>query len=247
MARTHAAVLALVLASLAAALGILAGGAGASGRAPQDVPQTRPARLACYPAQFGVFTPRKLALVDQLARLLSVSVSLPDTVCAPAVGSNSGADSTSYLTCYRIRVATRFTSTVVRATDEFGKLTMRLFRPRELCVPSARVDQDSAAVPEKGLDLLTCYQSKPSTATTPHSVSVVDEFGQSNDTIKDPSRLCVPATKKGSAPRKPQPSMTCYSIESNTKATTIVVHNEFGFLKAALGPRGRLCVSSTLS
>ncbi len=120
------------------AFGAVASVAGASVGNSDVASLKASARFACYYAQFSVFRPQTRILVDQLARVASVSVSAPESVCAPAPGL-----STSYLTCYRVTVTTsRFRPQTKYVLDEFNKSVLKLsvYSLRTLCVPSARVE-----------------------------------------------------------------------------------------------------------
>jgi hypothetical protein len=210
--------------------------------------QPLPSRFACYPAQFSAFQGRKLGLVDELAKHQFGSVTAPQTICAPA-GSDGNLDrSANYLTCYRMSFLRISGSNFLtaRATDEFGKLTMRLLIPVALCVPSARVDQNMSAEPSTALGLFTCYSGKPTSAIDRKGVVVADDFGQSADDVRGPAGLCAASAKSGSTIGSRR-SLTCYEVDSQTKASTVVVRNDFGILKAALGPRGQLCVAATFT
>jgi hypothetical protein len=207
-----------------------------------DAASVQPTRLACYGGQFSSFTARKLSLVDRVAGKLTVLAYIPEEVCASATSSRS------YLTCYRMRVATRFTSKRMRSSDEFRAFgTLVVSRPSALCITSARVDEGGSSTASKAFDLLTCYSAAPTTAVARGGVTIADEFGKSDDSISGPARVCSPAARApGPVPAFGQP-LACYTVKSMTKGKSVVVRNTFGFLKAALGPRGRLCVAATLS
>ena len=233
----------------AAALSSIAGGGTPSTSSGADMAQpARPTRFACYGAQFSSFAPRKLTLVDGVAGRLLATVYVPYEVCAPAATTDGGlAGSVSYLTCYRMRPTTRFVSKLVRARDEFrGASTIVLWRPSKLCVPSARVDEGGPSKPSSSLDSFTCYPARPTRTLTRDDVAVVDEFDESADSISGPRDLCTPAWSP-SRPAATGRPLTCYSVKSTTKGRSVVVRNTFGFLKAALGPRSRLCVNASFA
>ncbi len=220
MRRTHGLTLSVV-ATLAAATTA----AGSVAGHPQGELLAPTARFACYSAQFGVFRPQTRSLVDQLSRFASVAVSIPETVCAPAPGT-----STSYLTCYRVTVNSSKFGVVqtLRIFDEFAKagLTVRVYRLLSLCAPSTRVDVAAQNQTAKGLDLFTCYLAKPTSSITYANVAVGDDFGKSNDTLTLPLRLCAPAAVKGSRQVDSTRLLACYTANSETKGTTVVVRNE---------------------
>ncbi|HZO95953.1 MAG TPA: hypothetical protein VFB42_01140 [Gaiellaceae bacterium] len=203
------------------------------------------ARFACYPAQFGPFRAQPVTVSDEFSRL-AVSVAGPESVCAPAPGS-----STAYLTCYTALAGTAAGAPrTVRAADEFSRLAVTVSRLAALCLPSARVDAGGSGVPARGLDSFSCYGAAAS-AGTRGDVPVGDAFASSRDTIGSPSRFCAPATWVGSRVRGVQPSdrsrfLTCYADRSSAKGTIVVLHNGFGYLKAALGARTSLCTTAAL-
>jgi hypothetical protein len=220
-----------------------AGLSSTSGRA-HDVVILRPTRFACYGGQFSPFTRQRLKLVDRLAGTLSATAYVPGEVCVPATSTGSPS---SYLTCYRAKVATAFSSKSVRATDAFQRAALlRLSRPSTLCLPSARVDENRSATPSQALTLLTCYPVRPRRLVKRDGVKIVDAFDKSADSLSGPYRLCSPAWKSSDTPATGRP-LTCYTVESTTKGTSVVVRNAFGFLKAALGPRAWLCLTATVS
>lgn len=207
---------------------------------------TRPNRFACYAGQFSQFRARpKLVLLDNIARKLTAYVLAPEEVCAPAVGADDRyAD--WFLTCYRAKVSTTFVGTTKRApADEFRtRTTLSLSRPSRLCVPAVRIGKGGRRTPSATLDRFTCYTARPSLTIRNSGVDVSDTFGDSADVVSGPSRLCSPAWESPSGSAFDRRWLTCYALLSETTGTLIVVKDMFGYLKAALGPRGRLCVSA---
>jgi hypothetical protein len=193
------------------------------------------ARFACYPAQFGSFKPRTLTLADRFGAQLVLAVSFPESICAPAPGSPAG-----YLACYRTRlISTTVTSAVARGLDEFGRLAARVTsKGLTVCLPAARVDR-RPTLRARGLDPYACYRT---TATAPlgRSVSVVDDFGTGADTASGRIALCAPA-----GTIDPGHLLSCSTLESQVRGATVIVRDELGYLKAALGVRNRLCTTVT--
>jgi hypothetical protein len=203
------------------------------------------ARFACYPAHFSPFRPRLLRVSNQFARG-SVLATVPETVCAPAPGASTG-----YLICYTIAPRTPLvTPKSLRAYDEFAKFIVRFSKLLAICVPSARVDTGGSSATTKGLDSFTCYAAKAS-ARAPGVVSVGDDFGASQDTIRVTNRFCIPTSWSGTGIEFLRASnrsrfLNCYLVQSETKGTTVIAHNNFGYLKAAVGPRTSLCATAQL-
>jgi hypothetical protein len=214
------------------------------------VVSVRPTRFACYPAQFSTFAPRSVTVGDRFTRQpVALTLRLPELICSPAAtGGRTVAGSTYFLTCYRT-VAKRF-GTSVRVSDEFGRLRpVNLIRRYVVCVPSARVDQGGSTQASRSQDIFICYQATATHPITARRTSVTDAFATSTDTVDGPYRLCAPAASAGSRAVEPLSFLACYTVASATKGTTVVVKNELGlgYLKAALGPRGRLCVKATVT
>lgn len=227
--------LVLTVTALSAALTSVA---GASVRHSDQVSPSKPARFACYLAQFGPFRPRPpQTLVDAFTRT-RVSVIAPDSVCAPAPGAQ-----THYLTCYRAKARTGFgTRPTPKGDDEFGRFRVKVSALQTLCVPSARVDDGGLRIVATE-NLFTCY-STTGRSLPSLRVQVEDEFGRSDDALTGLVSLCAPAARSGSRPYDSRRFLTCYTDRSETTGTTVVLRNEFGYLKASLGPRARLCVSA---
>jgi hypothetical protein len=234
------------LVALLALLAVAEAGPAARGGGQQG--PVRPSLFACYPGQFNGYRPTApLLIVDQLSRRPGVvAVGAPETICTPATGSDGSlAGWSSYLTCYRT-TPTGFAASV-RTRDLLGaSASLRLLRRASICLPSARVDAGGAAEPSKALDRYLCYYATPQVRASDR-VPIADVFGSSADSVTGPQRLCVPAARPGTRPVASSTYLACYAVASETRATTIVVKNELGFLKAALGSRGLLCASATRS
>jgi hypothetical protein len=202
---------------------------------------TPPTRFACYPAQFGSWHAQTRALADKLSfarAAASVSIGAPQTVCAPAPGASS-----AYLTCYAAKSRT-VPQTTYGVTDEFARsFSVTAQALGAVCLPSTRVDQGGSASSATSKSLLSCYTAKASVPAR-SGVAVSDVFGSSKDSLAAPLGLCSPAGWKSPAPDGS--FLTCYSDETPTTGTVVVLRNEFGYLKAALGPRAWLCTSASV-
>jgi len=201
-----------------------------------------PVRLACYPAQFGSWHAQTRTLADRLSfarAAASVSIGAPQTVCASASGPSSG-----YLTCYVVKSRT-IPEATYNVTDEFAKaLTVTAQALGSVCLPSTRADQGGSASAPTSKNLLSCYTAK---ATVPAhgGVPVSDAFGTSTDSLGALVGFCSQAGWKAPAPDGS--FLTCYADQTATTGTVVVLQNEFGYLKAALGPRGWLCTSASFA
>jgi hypothetical protein len=234
----------LAFAAMLALLALAEAGPAARGAGQQG--PLRPSLFACYPGQFNGYKPTiPLLMVDQLSRRPGVVVfGTPETICTPASGSGGSlAGWSTYLTCYRT-APTGFASST-RTKDALGSsASLRILRRASICLPSARVDAGGASEPSKALDRYLCYHALPDVAGRGR-VPIADVFGSSADSVTGPQQFCAPMARPGARLAAPTSYLTCYAVASETRATTIVVKNELGFLKAALGPRGRLCAAAT--
>ena len=222
-----------VAASLAVAPDVRAGGTVAGS----------PSLFACYSAQFTAFRPQTRTIEDAWSGVASLSVYAPAAICVPAPGA-----STSYLTCFRVKVRTsQLAARAVSVVDAFSRISQRLrvYRLETVCVPSSRVDIGGSRLPVGGLDRFACYTAKTSRPATYSNVMVADDFGQSEDSIVGPLRACAPAAFGASPVSNRTGFLTCYTDKSETKGTSVVVRNELGFFKAALGPREAVCTTAT--
>jgi hypothetical protein len=212
----------------AAGASLESGSSGAPGRAELSAR----ARFACYPAQFGSFKPRTLRLADRFGSI-AVAVTFPESVCAPAPGSQAG-----YLACYRTRLTSaRVKSSAAQGLDEFGRVAPRITRTGlTVCLPAARVDR-LPTLRARGLDTYACYRTTTS-APLGRSVAVVDDFGMGRDTAGSRFALCAPSgTIDGDH------LLSCSTLKSQVRGVTVIVRDKLGYLKAALGVRSRLCTA----
>ena len=143
-----------VAASLAVAPDVRAGGTVAGS----------PSLFACYSAQFTAFRPQTRTIEDAWSGVASLSVYAPAAICVPAPGA-----STSYLTCFRVKVRTsQLAARAVSVVDAFSRISQRLrvYRLETVCVPSSRVDIGGSRLPVGGLDRFACYTAKASRPAT---------------------------------------------------------------------------------
>jgi hypothetical protein len=201
-----------------------------------------PARFACYPAQFNSWHGETRTLADKLSfarASTTVSIDAPESVCAPATGSSAG-----YLTCYSVKAPKPASQASYAVADEFAKFSASPQALATVCVPSTRVDQGGSASAPAGKGLLSCYAAKAAPPAR-SDVSVTDPFGTSKDSLAAPLRLCSPAGWKSPAPDGGY--LSCYSDRTSTTGTIVVLKNEFGYLKAALGARAWLCTTASVA
>jgi hypothetical protein len=93
----------------------------------------------CYRASHATprFTPRSVVLADQWG-IRSPLLVRADTVCPPADKNGEGIkDPTVSLACYRMKSPGLFGARSVAVTNQFGTESVRVVKPRTLCVPSS--------------------------------------------------------------------------------------------------------------
>jgi hypothetical protein len=200
--------------------------------------RARAESYACYPAQFNAFRPRKITIVDSVARLTAI-VRRPLEVCAPAfVDTTAPSDSNAYLSCYEITARPTFgRRRLGTISNLLGRWRLSVAPPRTLCVSSSQTTPGERT-------RLACYTVAAPTNTR-RDTAIGDFFGTSRDSVYAgrPERFCTGTKGRTGAPLH----LACYSVESKVAARTIVLTDEWGTMRASPGLRNRLCVQSTLT
>lgn len=230
----------LVAATVAATAAAAASGAGASPQATAAAPASG-GRFVCYQAQLDAFARAPRTLVDQFGGRSVLTLTAPELVCAPSLTVRAG----GYLVCYRVRVSESQLRPQARALND--ELTTRPFRLtptrlESLCLPAARLDVGPAAS-TAGSDAYACYATRTQRAAT--ALRVDDVFARTSERLRTPIRLCAPATKPGVRPVAATALLACYTVDSGSRGSTVILRNELGFLKATLGPRLAVCTAAT--
>jgi len=224
---------------LVAAIAAWPGTVGSAGLTRLAAQQSSPLRFACYPAQFtGFRRPRPQQIRDDLSRRAAALVVVaPEMVCAPATPSER-----RYLTCYR--TTPNAVSVKMRVSDDQSrsKQTFGSFQREGLCVSSTRVGVPSST---RAPSVFVCYRAVAAPAQRASNAFVADAFGRSTDSLSGPHRLCAPEVPTGSRAPVARGYLTCYTAASETKGSIILVRTDFGSVRAALGPRARVCVAAT--
>jgi hypothetical protein len=214
---------------LAAVLSVVALAAAAASSGSVNAPSA----TACYSAQFTAFVPRVVTLSDAIATS-TVRLDYPDTVCTSAPGS-----APDYLACFAAKsVRTRAAQAgSIRAVA--GLWTAVAFRPvaSSVCYAGTQEDSGHVSKPSPGVGPYVCYAAGRGTATASagDGVTVKDDFGSSTDKLVRASRVCASATSGASS------YLACYTVDSDTVGSTVVVRTDFGLTRAAPGPRDELC------
>jgi hypothetical protein len=194
---------------------------------------------ACYPAQFNAFRPRKITIVDSVARMTAI-VRRPLEVCAPAsVDTTAPSNSNAYLSCYEVTVRPTFgRRRLGTISNLLGRWRLSVAPPRTVCVSSSQTSPGERT-------RLACYTVAAPTTETRRDTAIGDAFGTSRDSVftSRPERFCTGTKGRTGTPLH----VACYSIESKTLARTVVLTDEWGTMRASPGLRNRLCLQSTLT
>jgi hypothetical protein len=204
--------------------------------------------FSCYATKFSAFKARRVKLRNQFGTI-SILVGQPLRLCAPANKNGSGIlHKEAHLTCYSLpRVDAPLATRRVEVRNQFGlqQMTVSLNPPESLCLPSAKAISGATGPVPKLLDHYLCYRVDPSGTFSTRKVKVSDQFAGATDVVVRARTLCAPTSKNGSKILQPRIHLTCYLLKSARKGRTVVLRNQFGQLKAAVGLRNLLCVPST--
>lgn len=149
------------------------------------------------------FTPLRNQRVDNQFGTIFVDVRKPVALQVPTA---KRLDSTppaptdpavDHFTCYQVKVASGTAKFVpipgVTIEDQFGPMTVTVLRPRRLCLPTNKNNEEPGA--ETHPDHLMCYQIKqtslPRFVTAP-GLFTNNQFGSERLDAKNPAELCVP-------------------------------------------------------
>jgi hypothetical protein len=204
--------------------------------------------FSCYATKFSGFKTRTVRLRNQFGTI-SAQVGQPLRLCAPADKNGSGIlHKEAHLTCYALaRVDSPLATRRVEIRNQFGvqRLTVSLNPPESLCLPSSKGISGAPGRVPKLLDHYLCYRVDPAGTFRSRRVKLSDQFGAAADVVVRARTLCAPTSKNGSRILQARIHLSCYLLKSARKGRTVVVRNQFGLLKAAVGLRNLLCVPST--
>jgi hypothetical protein len=161
------------------------------------------AHLTCYGLPVLDSAARSVHVRNQFVGDSTLRIGRPLTLCAPAAKTLEGAPGTPPTTvqhyqCYDVTAESpRFVSETLTLRDQFGTLTVRLDRARELCNPAEKRRTGREPEPVKSPDdHLVCYRIVSHTpAFAVRTVFTRDQFGLDTLRATSPRRLCVPSEK----------------------------------------------------
>lgn len=173
-----------------------------TGRDP--VPITRPdEHFTCHGLPYRSVSERTVHVSNQFVGDSTLRIGTALTLCAPAAKTLTGTPgdpptNLQHYQCYDVRGETPlFSSETLTLRDEFGTLTARIDRARELCNPveKRRVGHEPEPIlqPEEHY---VCYRIVSHTpAFSARTVFTRDQFRLDTLRVRSPRRLCVPSMK----------------------------------------------------
>lgn len=229
---------------------------------PTPVPTATPDpdlnHFICYEIHGAKLDLAGVSLVDQYGAS-TATVKRAKRICLPADKNDEdpvAVGQPETLTAFTIKqTAPKFARVKgVAVSNQFGSVTLDVFKPDRLLVPTAK---SLAAVPAPpmfpSLDHFECYKVAFA-KTRVGGVKVDDQFGTITVDVKKPLHLCVPVDKNGEGIPSPGQAAMCYLVRTTSGTpppqkhlpNTLYTTHQFG--SAALevfGPR-ELCVPSTV-
>jgi hypothetical protein len=154
--------------------------------------------LRCYQTDKGRSVRQTVMLRNQLGPF-SVDVLEPQALCVPSTkqivkGNVPPRPAQRFLIdhfqCYRIRPAGTYTTSSLLLRDQFGRRTVRVEKPSQLCAP-VRKDKTEVRDPVRHL---VCYAVKPRPKVS-RRVSVHNQFGGELTRTGRADQVCLPSIK----------------------------------------------------
>jgi hypothetical protein len=156
-------------------------------------------------------------IVDQFGSTLRVDAKKPAGLLVPTLKNLSGPPPTpanpavDHFQCYKVKTTPGTPKFVpvpnVTLEDQFGTMTVLVKKPRRLCAPVNKNNEEPGA--ENHPDHLMCYLVKQTSLpkfATISGINVNNQFGPETLDAKKPAELCVPALVN--PPTGPTPTAT---------------------------------------
>jgi hypothetical protein len=174
--------------------------------------------------------------------------------CAPGSKNGEGTgDPLTHLTAYRLK-GPHAPQTRVRVTNQFGSFLYDTKRTYTLMIPTAKSLPPAPPPPPPdpqahNVNHFRCVTVEPSRGTPrfiKRTVTIDDQFGTHQVTVKAPRTLCVPTSKDGGGIKNPDDHLLCYHVTSLPRVRPRGVHtsNEVGVEDRRLAGGVALCVPS---
>jgi len=213
----------------------------------------------------GFKVPAGLRLIDQFApNGFLPKVGAVDLHCNPAqktvlTSVTRVTNPSAHLLCWGISATTAQPAETVVVTNQFGKATLKVSAPNQLCLPTWKSLTGPPATKTPAppaLSHFTCYPVAllPGTAgfQPPSSVTVRDQFSPKPVPVKvgAPLLLCLPTTKilpTGASFRSvnDRTHLLCFAVSPTPKKTPVFDKNQFGQGKVNVLKTRLLCLPST--
>jgi len=197
------------------------------------------------------FAQRAVTLEDQFGTT-NTTVERPRRFCNPVDKGGEGIDDpTAHLMCYDVREQ-RFERQAVVVENQFGKQTLTIIRPYDLCVPAEKDGVPS----ELNINHFKCYKvSQGSPKFAEREVDLSDQFETRATRVRRPRLLCNPVDKEGEGVPDPENHLVCYMIKDASgqpkfQGIQVDVADQFGkqdlsTLRGDCRKASYLCVPST--
>jgi hypothetical protein len=245
---------------LLAAAGVLVTGA-APGNAAQAAHVPRLSHQLCYTSSANRFKiPKKIELTDIFSPKgflpkvgAAISNCNPVREIRPSGRAFPVTDAAGHLACFSLS-ASRQRNPKIKIANEFGRATLRVGQPKQVCLPTwlskSGPPKVKTAQPP-GLDIFTCYSiSGTSGKFTVPSLRLRDDFASHPVRARvgaKPILLCAPSMQFFSHRRPrlivhPGSFLTCYGAAHTPVYHLVWDHNEFGEAVVAPHLTHLLCV-----
>ncbi len=225
---------------------------------PSATPTTDLNHFICYEIHTPALNRAGVSLVDQFGNS-TATVKRAKRICLPADKNDEdpvAVGQPETLTSFTIKqTSPKFARQKgINVTNQFGQVTMDVFKPDRLFVPTSKSLAGTPAPPMfPGLDHFKCYKVALVKTRVP-GVKVDDQFGTITVDVKKPLHLCVPVDKNGEGIPTPGQAAMCYLVRTTNGTpppqkhlpNTLYTTNQFGSeALEVFGPR-ELCVPSTI-
>lgn len=203
--------------------------------------------VAVLEDQFGLRT----FVINRFANRLCNPVTkiLPDGEAFAPINTDA------HLVCYALSEP-GFVARQVRVDNQFGGAQLTVLRPTRLCAPTWKnfTGQFPPEPEPPRLSHFLCYEARYSTPADtfeliPPSVTLVDQFGTSQNPVFEPRELCNPVTKtmQGQVTPAlfPEAHLACFRITQASFGSPLpFTKNQFGFARVKVKAPVRLCLPS---
>lgn len=165
-------------------------------------------------------------VADQFGQM-TIDLLKPERLLLPTAKSLSNIPSplsspvTDHFTCYKVRITPGTPKFVPRIAsvvqDQFGPLSVNIIKPKKLCVPTNKANEEPGA--ELHGEHLLCYQAKLQSTFIPVRAYTANQFGTETLDVKKAVEVCIAAQLNPSDPT-PTPTVTIAITPTITPTST---------------------------